>query len=203
MEPRKIFINSAGRLRSGWRLVVFLLAFIVFLFLITSAVRVAYAAATYFAPGCQVRVLRPGRRVPINNSDFKPGRRLRLRSLAGRPALAFSRTVAACRMVSRSLSWFSNRDCLSGSCRGHRDGRRRTAFHILHGRHFPQVAKTLVLSGVLFIFAALAEEALFRGYPLQTLTRAALVPFGVVLTSLAFAAIHLQNPNVATGLAFV
>ncbi|HYN25029.1 MAG TPA: CPBP family intramembrane glutamic endopeptidase, partial [Pyrinomonadaceae bacterium] len=67
---------------------------------------------------------------------------------------------------------------------------------------FPQVANTLALSGALFIVAALAEEALFRGYPLQTLTRATLVPFGVFLTSVAFAGIHMANPNFGTGLAF-
>src|SRR5688572_20359395 len=51
MEFRKLFINCAGRLRSGWRLAVFVLAYVLFLFLITSAVRVAYAAAVYLAPG--------------------------------------------------------------------------------------------------------------------------------------------------------
>jgi membrane protease YdiL (CAAX protease family) len=66
-----------------------------------------------------------------------------------------------------------------------------------------QVAKTLMLSGALFILAALAEEALFRGYPLQTLTRARLAVLGVLLTSVPFAAVHLQNPNVAQGFTFV
>ncbi|MGI8898451.1 MAG: CPBP family intramembrane glutamic endopeptidase, partial [Pyrinomonadaceae bacterium] len=68
---------------------------------------------------------------------------------------------------------------------------------------FAQVAKTLALSGVLFLVAALAEEALFRGYPLQTLTRARLAMLGVLLTSVPFAAVHLQNPNTALGFTFV
>jgi hypothetical protein len=68
---------------------------------------------------------------------------------------------------------------------------------------FPLVARTLALSGLVFVVAALAEEALFRGYPLQTLTRAQLAVLGVLLTSVPFAAIHLQNPNVAKGFTFV
>jgi len=66
-----------------------------------------------------------------------------------------------------------------------------------------QVLETLVFSGLLFILAALAEEALFRGYPLQTLTRANLAWLGVFLTSVPFAAIHLKNPNVAAGFTFI
>jgi membrane protease YdiL (CAAX protease family) len=65
------------------------------------------------------------------------------------------------------------------------------------------VGQTLVLSALLFIFAALAEEALFRGYPLQTLTRAHLAWLAILLTSLPFAAVHLRNPNVVKGFTFI
>ena len=43
--------------------------------------------------------------------------------------------------------------------------------------------------------AALFEESLFRGYPLQTLNRAGLMWLAVLLTSVPFAIIHLRNPN--------
>ena len=66
-----------------------------------------------------------------------------------------------------------------------------------------QVLQTLVFSAALFIVAALAEEALFRGYPLQTLTRANLAWLAVFLTSVPFAAVHLRNPNVAAGFTFI
>jgi hypothetical protein len=59
------------------------------------------------------------------------------------------------------------------------------------------------MSALLFVFAALAEEALFRGYPLQTLTRAKLAWLAVFLTSVPFAAVHLNNPNVVKGFTFV
>lgn len=57
------------------------------------------------------------------------------------------------------------------------------------------VARALLSTAVLFIVAALAEEAAFRGYPLQTLTRARLLWFGVLLTSVPFAIIHWHNPG--------
>jgi hypothetical protein len=53
------------------------------------------------------------------------------------------------------------------------------------------------------VFAAAAEEMLFRGYPLQTLTRANLAWLGVLLTSVPFAAVHLKNPNVVPGFTFL
>ncbi|MBD0371631.1 MAG: CPBP family intramembrane metalloprotease [Pyrinomonadaceae bacterium] len=63
------------------------------------------------------------------------------------------------------------------------------------------VLKTLIFSGIVFVIAASAEEAIFRGYPLQTMTRAQLALLGVVLTSLIFAYIHKDNPNNPPGLA--
>jgi len=54
---------------------------------------------------------------------------------------------------------------------------------------------------VLFI-AALAEEALFRGYPLQTLTRARMAVIALLLTSVPFGMAHLSNPNAIPGATF-
>ena len=46
-----------------------------------------------------------------------------------------------------------------------------------------QVGRDARLLRPAFVLAALAEEALFRGYPLQTLTRARLVGLGIFVTS--------------------
>ncbi|HEX8423827.1 MAG TPA: CPBP family intramembrane glutamic endopeptidase, partial [Pyrinomonadaceae bacterium] len=58
-------------------------------------------------------------------------------------------------------------------------------------------------SAVIFVFAAAAEEMLFRGYPLQTMMRA--LPFlaAVIPSSVLFAYVHLDNPNVAWGFTFI
>jgi uncharacterized protein len=65
------------------------------------------------------------------------------------------------------------------------------------------IGKTLAMSALVFLLAAAAEEVLFRGYPLQTLTRANLAWLGVFLTSVPFAAAHLYNPHVVPGFTFL
>ena len=56
---------------------------------------------------------------------------------------------------------------------------------------------------MIFVIAGAAEESLFRGYPLQTFTRAKLAWVGVLITSVPFAAVHLANPNVSRGFTFI
>jgi uncharacterized protein len=62
--------------------------------------------------------------------------------------------------------------------------------------NFSVTAATLALSLFFFIIAAAAEETLFRGYPLQTMTRAHLAWVAILITSALFAQAHLNNPNV-------
>ena len=57
------------------------------------------------------------------------------------------------------------------------------------------IVSTLLISFVIFAAAAAFEEALFRGYILQTFIRSDLTLFGIMLTSLLFASIHNSNPN--------
>jgi membrane protease YdiL (CAAX protease family) len=64
------------------------------------------------------------------------------------------------------------------------------------------IERTLALSFVVFFVAAAAEEALSRGYPMQTFFHSDLRFFGVMFTSLLFASGHLGNPN-STWLAFL
>ena len=201
MEPKKLFTNGAGRLRSGWRLAAFVLAYIVCFFLFTSAVRVVYAAWIYFVPGVRLEfyVQDVVYRWTILASSLTAGY-LCTRLLEGLPWRALALTLHS--------RWL--RDLLIGSAIGVASLALAAAFATAAGglrfslsaAGMPQVAKTLLFSGAIFIVAALAEETLFRGYPLQTLTRATLVPFGVLLTSVAFAAVHTRNPNFETGLAF-
>lgn len=54
---------------------------------------------------------------------------------------------------------------------------------------------TLGITLVVFIAGAVAEEAIFRGYALQTFFRAKLSWFGIIFTSVLFASGHIFNPN--------
>ena len=57
---------------------------------------------------------------------------------------------------------------------------------------------TLIISFVIFFVGAAFEEAVMRGYVLQTFVRSNLAVFGVILTSLLFASGHLGNNNTST-----
>ena len=57
------------------------------------------------------------------------------------------------------------------------------------------VANSLAVSFIIFSVAAAAEEALFRGYVLQTLTRSGYAWLAIALTSIPFGIAHLNNPN--------
>src|SRR5438132_13839190 len=50
MDIQQVFINPTGRLRSGWRLLVFLLLFVAMLFLIGTGARIVYAIALQVVP---------------------------------------------------------------------------------------------------------------------------------------------------------
>jgi uncharacterized protein len=57
------------------------------------------------------------------------------------------------------------------------------------------ILQTIFGSAIVFSVAAASEEIMFRGYVLQTLSRAKLAWLGIALTSLPFAIAHLGNPD--------
>jgi membrane protease YdiL (CAAX protease family) len=203
MSFKEVFINPAGRLRSGWRLLIFVLVFVVLLLLLGMAVRGVSKLAVQLTPSrglahyLENLLLRLGLLLAALLAGY-----ICTRWLEGLPWRALGLWLHA--------GWL--RDFLVGSLIGVASLAMATAiataggglnFTISARSALFQVGQTLVFSGVLFILAALAEEALFRGYPLQTLTRARLVWLAILLTSVPFATVHLRNPNVAAGFTFM
>lgn len=202
MDLRSIFINKFGRLRSGWRVLIFVLVFIAVGFLITTALRVPYVLLHGVFPN-------------LPYADF-------IENVIFRISLLATALVAAylCVKFLEGLPWralgltFHDhwiRDLVVGSAIGIASLALGVGvaliggglkFHLNSADLFPAVARSLLSSGSLFMIAALAEEAIFRGYPLQTLTRAHLAWLGVLLTSVPFAFSHLMNPNVIPGVTF-
>ena len=193
-----IFINDFGRLRSGWRLLVFAAAFIALTILITTVLRVIlvvigipgpsdtskFIAEFVFRAGLLAAALGAGY-VCARFLEGLPWRSLGLtfhtgwlRDLVFGFAVGFASLVVAVAIASRGLSFsLGNTGWLS-------------------------IIKSMIGSaGILFV-AALAEEAMFRGYGLQTLSRAKLAWLGVLLTSVPFGLVHLNNPNVVRGVTF-
>ena len=201
MTSQQLFLNEKGRLRSGLRLVIFLFVYVGLLFVCGLMARVGYAVAVRISPGFSTG--------PYLQDVIFRGMLLATALLAG-----FICTRLLDGLPWRALglafhkSWF--RDFIVGSVIGVLSLALATLIATLGGglrfslsgrEMLFQVVQTLVLSGVLFIVSALAEEALLRGYPLQTMTRAGLFAVGAVITSVAFAALHMSNPNFSLGVA--
>ncbi len=203
MELKQIFINSVGRLRSGWRLIVFVLVYLVVFLLISTLARVGYSVIIMLSPGIRLGSL-------LENFFF----RLMLLVVALAAGFICARVLEGLPWRSLGL-WLHNgwlRDLLVGSvigiaslalAAGIATAGGGLSFSLAGRAALLQVAQTLIVSAALFVLAALAEEALFRGYPLQTTARAGLMVFGILLTSLAFAAAHMQNPNFDIKLPFM
>jgi len=198
---RQLFFNDAGRLRSGWRFGIFVGVFFILAFGATQIVRTIYALVQNFGPALQ-----PGERVADLISRFL------LLFLALAAGYICARLLEGLPWRSLGLTLHSHwlRDLIVGSAIGlvslalataiaFAGGGLQFSFSVA-GASF--VLVTLLSSMVLFFVAALAEEALFRGYPLQTFTRAQLVWLGILVTSLPFAVVHLDNPNAGKVLAF-
>jgi membrane protease YdiL (CAAX protease family) len=200
MNPYAAFINDAGRLRSGWRIGIFVFVYIACWFAFGFAVRV-FAFTVHSIPFfSRPLVADLIFRLTLIASAVTAGS-LCNRFLEGLPWRAFG--------LGFHERWW--RDLLIGSLIGilslviaaaiaFAGGGLRFSFS--GSSLLPLTLRTLIATAVLFVFAGLGEEALFRGYPLQTLTRAHLVWLAILVTSLLFGAAHLGNPNVVAGITF-
>jgi hypothetical protein len=203
MTLKQVFINPVGRLRSGWRLLIFALLFIILSIMIGIAAGLGARLMTHLAPSRAVAHY-------LENFIF------RFRLLFAALLAGYICTYWLEGLPWRALGLWLHpgwvRDLLIGSLIGVASLALATAiataggglsFTVSGRATFVQVGETLFFSAILFIVAALAEEGLFRGYPLQTFSRAKLVGLGVLITSFAFAAIHMENPNLIQGLPYL
>jgi membrane protease YdiL (CAAX protease family) len=202
MEAHNFFINEEGHLRSGWRLTIFAVAFLI----CTQMSRALLLA------GLTVVLHRSLPDLASSNWSFA----------AGHGAILISATLVgwACGALFEELpfralgcsphgGWLRNLGIGSafGAASLFLAALLATATRGIHFSFDPAgagpISETLALSTLLFVFAAAAEEMLFRGYPLQTFTRANLAWLGVLLTSVPFAAVHLNNPHAVPGFTFL
>jgi membrane protease YdiL (CAAX protease family) len=197
----KIFINEFGRLRSGWRVLLFVFALIAVSLLLVTALRIIFAAVQAVTT--------------IPHPEFTAEVVYRTGQLIAALAAGY-----LCARLFEDLPWRSLgltfhdgwlRDLIIGSAIGL--GSLALAVGIAAiagGLRFSisgsgmvwAVLRSLLGSAILLFVAAVAEEAIFRGYPLQTLARARLAWVGVLLTSLPFGLVHLRNPNVVPVVTF-
>lgn len=198
MHP--IFFNEFGRIRSGWRLTIFLLVLIVFSIFWEQIVRTLYGLISSY------------RSIPhpelVLGLVYRGG--LLVIALGVGYLCAHLLEELPWRSLGASVSkgWF--KDLVIGSALGFATlivavviamvGRGlRFSFNPVD---WGLMLRSMIGSGVILVIAAFAEEAIFRGYALQTLTRANLAWLGVALTLALFGVAHLTNPNVVPGFTF-
>ena len=196
------FYNSAGRLRSVWRLAVFVAAYFA---AVTAAFMLAGFAGALLLPRERYELFFVGTAGFIIQSVvlFIPA------ALIGWGCARLLEDLPW-----RSLGWALHRGWLRDSLFGVLVGGGGIFLAMLIGVAIggygivfnaggAALARTLLVSGVVFLLGAAAEEMLFRGYPLQTLMRSWPVWVALIPASVPFALVHLANPNVAPGFTFV
>lgn len=201
MRPADIFINDAGRLRSGWRFAIYIASFAVLISLLEIGIRYLTLEG------------RSAQGFLESNWGFIVQALMLLTAalLAGWGCATWLEGLPL-----RSLGWATHsgwlRDLLMGSLVGIASLLVATAMATATGGfHFAfnpagisfAVGKTLLVACLVFVPSAAAEEMVFRGYPLQTMTRARLAWLGLILTSILFAWVHLDNPNVVPGFTLI
>ena len=195
MEPYALFLNDAGRLRSGWRLGIFVLVLVALAFSLGKLVQVAYAIALLVNPGATMRAY-------VGDLVF----RILLLVSAVLAGWICNHWLEGLPWRALGLSFHANwfRDLCIGSLIGIGSLAFATVIAVAAGglrftvsgkEMYLSILRTLISTALLFIVAALAEESLFRGYPLQTLIRAGLVWLALLLTSVPFGIVHLRNPS--------
>lgn len=192
MKVETIFLGPNERLRSGWRFAIFTSAFILASLVVgTAAIAILAAISVDTAPGTPAFLVVNGlvslvivlvvgwlcgkylEKLPFAalGAYFTGGwtKNLFLGILIG--ALTFA-AGAGIGVLAGGLSFRFNSDPDSNA-----------------------ILWTLLISFLIFAAAAAFEEALFRGYILQTFVRSDLTWFAVLLTSTLFATVHNANPS--------
>jgi uncharacterized protein len=191
MDIKSLFFDGGGRLRSGWRFGVFCAVFLVSATFIGGAgVALLTSLAVPIDTSSPVMLIANGilALIPALFAGWFCGR-----LLEGLPFRALGAWF--------SKGWFKN--LVLGIVVGAATLSLAVLVAFVFGglRFAPNVVdstallESLAVALVVFAAGAAWEEALFRGYILQTFTRSGLAWFGIALTSAFFAIIHLRNPN--------
>jgi hypothetical protein len=192
MNITSIFFNEFGRVRSGLRFTIFLISFFILSFvLVGSAVAVLYSLPVGFSQGSLLAMIIPfiitaAIAIFLGWLYGKVFEDLPFRALGAwftknwLKDLIFGLLVGAISVGAAALIAF-----LFGNLR----------FEANDSAGISAIFLTLAVTLLIFITGAVAEEALFRGYLLQTLMRSKLFLVGAILTSFLFASAHNSNPG--------
>ena len=201
---RYIFINDEGEFRSGWRVLAFLVCFIIVATLLTVLTK---AAATLF-PGLGFLLVGPSETEYLSRRGLAFLGVSNARNLA---AAVISSAVCANVLERRNFGsvgfrfhrgW--TRDFVIGSLMGAASlaiavGIAAAASAItfdVQTRELGPLLRGLLIASVFFIVAGATEELVFRGFAFQALVHNLGGARAVAITSLIFGLAHISNPSV-------
>jgi membrane protease YdiL (CAAX protease family) len=198
------FYNKAGRLRSGWRLSIFIVA----LFFLTLALFLVmeFTLARILSKEAFERLYGESGVAFVIQSIITFG-------LAALVAWGCGQILED--LPWRALGWTRHRGWLRDAfvglivgglavCVAALVGEVAGGYRIVFGAPGAyDFARTLASSGLIFLLGAAGEEMTFRGYPLQTLMRSWPILPALVFSSVTFGLVHMQNPNVVPGFTLV
>jgi len=191
MPIKTVFFNVFGRLRSGWRFVIFLALFLALTSILALAVQLIFGGwAKYSEESALFLVVNS--LIALVSALFTGW--LCGKFLEGLPfrALGAWFTTNWFKHLALGIIMGSVSICFAVSIAIVFGG---LSFEINPNQGQTAILNTLGSSFVIFAVAAAFEEALFRGYILQTFSRAGLPWLAVILTSAFFGVVHLGNPN--------
>jgi Predicted metal-dependent membrane protease len=188
MNANNIFFNESGHLRSGLRVTIFILSFLLASFVLVIAVGAPLAMflnnklLAFIVPSCisaAVAVFfgwlygKIFEKVPLSALGIE---------LSGKTIsdLSLGMLIGGATFVIAALFAY-----LFGGMR----------FEANQTSGASAIAFTLAATFLVFAVAGFSEESVFRGYPLQTLSRSGMFRVGLILTSFLFATAHNSNPG--------
>ncbi len=192
MNPKNIFFNEHGRLRSGWRFTIFLISYIIF----ASSLTVDF-----------VSILK---QLSVGASDTSLVTLIGTFSIFSVCAILFGwfygKIFEDLPFRALGIGWTKNRfkNLVLGLLVGTLSIVLAALIPLSSGAISFQsnlnagsspIFLTLSVTLLIFIAGAISEETLFRGYLLQTMSRAKLFSVGLFLTSILFASAHNANPG--------
>lgn len=192
MESPSIFYNGFGRLRSCWRFAVFLGAFIVTAGILgISAAAILSQLPFGYGPGSTMFLVANGvvSFIPAIVVGWLCGKffeDLPFRAIGAAFTKGWLKHLVLGLLIgSVTLSLAAFIGIAFGGL----------GFEYDAGFEINTIIRTLLSSLAVFAAAAAFEEAFFRGYMLQTFSRAGLAWLAIALTSIFFGAVHLGNPD--------
>jgi membrane protease YdiL (CAAX protease family) len=200
---RYIFINDQNELRSGWRVLAFVICFIIVALLLTGLTK---AFATLF-PSLDFLVVEPSGPEYLSRQKLI---HLGVSNVSNLAAAVTASAICARALERRSLGSVGfrlhrglPRDFTLGSLMGAASlaiavGIAASAGALtfdVQTREWAPLVRGVMIASLFFVIAGATEELIFRGFPFQALVHNLGGARAVAVTSLIFGLAHVSNPN--------